>query len=49
MNRFAAEVTPTLEREVEAFGRHGQLMPRSENHSTSNPGANATATERVAR
>ena len=27
MRRFAAEVTPTLEREVEALGRHDQLAP----------------------
>lgn len=29
MRRFAAEVTPTLEREVEALGRHDQPMPAS--------------------
>ena len=27
MRRFAAEVTPALEREVEALGRHDQLVP----------------------
>jgi hypothetical protein len=27
MRRFAAQVTPTLEREVEALGRHDQLVP----------------------
>jgi hypothetical protein len=37
MRRFAAEVTPTLEREVEALGRHDQLMPASENHRAVRP------------
>ena len=32
MRRFAAEVTPALEREVEALGRHDQLVPASESH-----------------
>jgi len=27
MRRFAAQVTPTLEREVAALGRHDQLLP----------------------
>jgi NAD(P)-dependent dehydrogenase (short-subunit alcohol dehydrogenase family) len=33
MRRFAAEVTPALEREVAALGRHDQLVPRSETRS----------------
>jgi NAD(P)-dependent dehydrogenase (short-subunit alcohol dehydrogenase family) len=32
MRRFAAEVTPALEREVEALGRHDQVMPSSDSH-----------------
>jgi NAD(P)-dependent dehydrogenase (short-subunit alcohol dehydrogenase family) len=32
MRRFAAEVTPALEREVEALGRHDQIVPASESH-----------------
>lgn len=30
MRRFAAEVTPALEREVDALGRHDQIVPASE-------------------
>jgi NAD(P)-dependent dehydrogenase (short-subunit alcohol dehydrogenase family) len=41
MRRFAAEVTPTLEREVEALGRHDQLVPSSENRSAANSPVNA--------
>jgi NAD(P)-dependent dehydrogenase (short-subunit alcohol dehydrogenase family) len=33
MRRFAAQVTPTLEREVESLGRHEQLVPDTENRS----------------
>jgi NAD(P)-dependent dehydrogenase (short-subunit alcohol dehydrogenase family) len=33
MRRFAAEVTPALEREVAALGRHDQLVPASETRS----------------
>jgi NAD(P)-dependent dehydrogenase (short-subunit alcohol dehydrogenase family) len=35
MRRFAAAVTPALEREVEALGRHDQLVPGYENRSAS--------------
>ena len=38
MRRFAAQVVPTLEREVEALGRHDQLVP-----SVGNPGCEITA------
>jgi hypothetical protein len=31
MRRFAAQVVPTLEREVEALGRHDQLVPGAGN------------------
>jgi hypothetical protein len=31
MKRFAAKVVPTLEREVEALGRHDQLVPGAGN------------------
>jgi NAD(P)-dependent dehydrogenase (short-subunit alcohol dehydrogenase family) len=37
MKRFAAEVTPALEREVEALGRHDQIMPTSGNHRAVRP------------
>ena len=36
MRRFAAEVTPALEREVAALGRHDQLVPGSETRSAPN-------------
>jgi NAD(P)-dependent dehydrogenase (short-subunit alcohol dehydrogenase family) len=49
MRRFAAEVTPTLEREVEALGRHDQLAPGSESRSTSSSSTNAVAIEPIAR
>jgi NAD(P)-dependent dehydrogenase (short-subunit alcohol dehydrogenase family) len=49
MRRFAAEVTPTLEREVEALGRHDQLAPGSESRSTSSSATNAAAIEPIAR
>jgi len=49
MRRFAAEVSPALEREVEALGRHDQLVPASENRSASISPANAAAIEPVAR
>ena len=38
MRRFAAQVVPTLEREVEALGRHDQLLP-----SVGNPTAEITS------
>jgi NAD(P)-dependent dehydrogenase (short-subunit alcohol dehydrogenase family) len=37
MRRFAAEVTPALEREVEALGRHDQIVPASEGHRAARP------------
>ena len=37
MRRFAAEVAPALEREVEALGRHDQLVPASESHRAARP------------
>jgi NAD(P)-dependent dehydrogenase (short-subunit alcohol dehydrogenase family) len=49
MRRFAAEVTPTLEREVEALGRHDQLAPGSESRSTSSSATNAAAIAPIAR
>jgi len=49
MRRFAAEVTPTLEREVSALGRHDQLAPGSESRSTSSSATNAAAIEPIAR
>jgi hypothetical protein len=49
MKRFAAEVTPTLEREVEALGRHDQLVPSAGSHSASNSPHNAAPIEPVAR
>jgi len=49
MRRFAAEVTPTLEREVEALGRHDQLAPGSEIRSSSSSATNAAAIEPIAR
>ena len=45
MRRFAAEVTPALEREVAALGRHDQLVPSSENHSRSEFSTNAGTIE----
>jgi hypothetical protein len=38
MRRFAAQVVPTLEREVEALGRHDQLVP-----SVGNPASEITS------
>ena len=49
MRRFAAEVTPTLEREVEALGRHDQLVPGSRSHSVSNLPPNAAAIKAATR
>ena len=49
MRRFAAAVTPTLEREVEALGRHDQLVPGPPSHSVSTPPRNAAAIEPAAR
>jgi NAD(P)-dependent dehydrogenase (short-subunit alcohol dehydrogenase family) len=49
MRRFAAEVTPTLEREVEALGRHDQLAPGSDGRSTSGSATNVAAIEPIAR
>jgi hypothetical protein len=37
MRRFAMQVTPTLEREVAALGRHDQLVPAAENRSAPVP------------
>src|SRR5271165_681532 len=45
MRRFAAEVTPALECEVAALGRHDQLVPGSENHLASQSSTNAVAIE----
>ena len=45
MRRFAAEVTPALEREVAALGRHDQLVPGSENRSAADSSTNAVAIE----
>lgn len=45
MRRFAAELTPTLEREVEALGRHSQLVPVVDERSASNSATNTTAIE----
>ena len=47
MRRFAAQVTPALEREVAALGRHDQLVPGTENRSASSTPTNAPAIERV--
>ena len=48
MRRFAAGVAPALEREVEALGRHDQLVPGADRSASISP-ANATAIEPVAR
>ena len=48
MRRFAAEVTPALEREVAALGRHDQLVPGADRSASISP-ANAIAIEPVAR
>jgi NAD(P)-dependent dehydrogenase (short-subunit alcohol dehydrogenase family) len=45
MRRFAANVTPALEREVAALGRHDQLVPSPENHLASQSSTTAVATE----
>jgi NAD(P)-dependent dehydrogenase (short-subunit alcohol dehydrogenase family) len=47
MRRFAAQVTPALEREVAALGRHDQLVPGTENRSASSAPANPAAIESV--
>ena len=47
MRRFATQVTPALEREVAALGRHDQLMPGAENLSASSTSANPPAIQRV--
>jgi NAD(P)-dependent dehydrogenase (short-subunit alcohol dehydrogenase family) len=49
MRRFAAEVTPALEREVEALGRHDQLVSGSQNRSASISPTNPAAIEPVGR
>jgi hypothetical protein len=49
MRRFAAQVVPTLEHEVEALGRHDQLVPGADNRSASNSPTNVAAIEPVAR
>jgi NAD(P)-dependent dehydrogenase (short-subunit alcohol dehydrogenase family) len=46
MKRFAAQVTPALEREVAVLGRHDQLVPGSDNHSAAKDLTNAVAVER---
>ena len=45
MRRFAAEVTPALEREVAALGRHAQLVPRSETRLASDSSTNVETIE----
>jgi hypothetical protein len=47
MKRFAAGAAPQLEREVAALGRHDQLLPDAEDHSTPTLPANPSAVERV--
>ena len=49
MKRFAAQVTPTLEREVAALGRHDQIVPGSQSHSVSNSPPKSPATEPATR
>jgi NAD(P)-dependent dehydrogenase (short-subunit alcohol dehydrogenase family) len=46
MRRFAAEVTPTLEREVDALGRNDQVVPGSQ--PTSNSPRSTVVTEQAA-
>ena len=48
MRRFAAQVVPTLEREVDALGRHDQLVPGAEIRSASTIPTTAIAIEPVA-
>lgn len=47
MRRFAAQVVPSLEREVAALGRHEQLVSGTENDSTAISSLNPTAVDRV--
>ena len=47
MRRFAAQVVPSLEREVAALGRHEQLVSGTENDSTAISSVNPTAVDRV--
>ena len=49
MRRFAAQVVPALEHEVDALGRHHQLVPVAESRSASNAPTTAAANEPVAR
>jgi NAD(P)-dependent dehydrogenase (short-subunit alcohol dehydrogenase family) len=49
MRRFAAQVVPALEHEVDALGRHHQLVPAAESRSASTTPTNAAANEPVAR
>lgn len=49
MRRFAAQVVPTLEREVAALGRHDQLVPGNETRSASMSPTNVATIEPVAR
>jgi hypothetical protein len=49
MRRFAAQVVPTLEREVASLGRHDQLVPSDQNRAVSTSVNNATSIEPVAR
>jgi hypothetical protein len=49
MRRFAAQVVPTLEREVEALGRYDQLVPSAESRSASNAPTSTAAYGSVAR
>jgi hypothetical protein len=49
MRRFAAQVVPALEHEVDALGRHHQLVPAAESRSALTTPTNAAANEPVAR
>ena len=49
MRRFAAQVTPTLEREVAALGRLDQLVPGAQSHSVSSSPPTVDAIEPAAR
>ena len=47
MRRLAAQVVPSLEREVAALGRHGELVPDTENTLASIPSVDTTPVEHV--
>jgi hypothetical protein len=47
MRRFAAQVVPSLEREVAAMGRHDKLVPDAENNSAAMPSVKLTPVEHV--